>query len=81
MTVNQLMGSLAMTLPKIAVVLMLLAIVVALFSGMYFMLKDGSDKRRTVRALTWRVGLQVGLIGFLVISYFMGWIEPHNLGE
>lgn len=70
-----------MDIPKIAVVVMLLAIVVALFSGMYFMLKDGSDKRRTVRALSWRVGLQAGLIGFLVLSYFMGWITPHNVGQ
>lgn len=70
-----------MDLPKIIVVLMLLAVVVALFSGMYFLLKDGSDKRRTVQALTWRVGLQVGLILFLVLAYFMGWIQPHNLGQ
>ena len=70
-----------MDVPKIAVVLMLLAIVVALFSGMYFMLKDGSDKRRTVRALSWRVGLQVALILFLVLAYFMGWIQPHNIGQ
>lgn len=66
---------------KIIVVVMLLAVVTALFSGMYFMLKDGSDKRRTVRALTWRVGLQAGLIGFLVLAYFMGWIEPHSVGQ
>ena len=64
---------------KIAVVVMLLAIVVALFSGMFYMLKDGSDKRRTVKALTWRVGLQLALILFLVLAYFMGWIEPHGL--
>ena len=70
-----------MVLPKIVVVLMLVAILVALFSGMYFMLKDGSDKRRTVNALTWRVGLQVALILFLVIGYFLGWIQPHNLGQ
>ncbi len=70
-----------MDLPKIAVVLMLVAIVVALFSGMFFMLKDGSDKRRTVRALTWRVGLQVALIAFLVLAYFMGWIQPHSIGR
>lgn len=70
-----------MVLPKIAIVLMLVAIVVALFSGMFFMLKDGSDKRRTVRALSWRVGLQVALIGFLVLAYFMGWIEPHSVGR
>lgn len=65
--------------PKIAVVLFLLAIVVALFSGMFFLLKDGSSRRRTVQALTWRVGLQVALILFLVLAYFMGWIEPHGL--
>ena len=66
---------------KIVVVVMLLAVVVALFSGMFFMLKDGSDKRRTVRALSWRVGLQAALIGFLVLAYFMGWIEPHSVGQ
>lgn len=64
---------------KIAVVVLLLAIVVALFSGMFYLLKDGSDKRRTVRALTWRVGLQLALILFLALAYFMGWIEPHGL--
>ena len=70
-----------MDLPKIAVILMLVLIVTALFSGLFFMLKDGSDKRRTVRALTWRVGLQAALIGFLLLAYFMGWIEPHNVGK
>jgi len=70
-----------MTLPKVALILMLLAIIVALFSGLFFMLKDGSDKRRTVRALTWRVGLQAGLLLFLALAYFMGWIQPHNLGQ
>lgn len=65
--------------PKIAVVLFLVAIVVALFSGMFYLLKDGSDKRRTVRALSWRVGLQLALILFLVLAYFMGWIQPHGL--
>jgi len=70
-----------MVLPKIVIVLVLVAILVALFSGLYFMLKDGSDRRRTVRALSWRVGLQVGLIGFLVVAYFMGWIQPHNVGQ
>lgn len=68
-----------MTPAKIALILMLLAIIVALFSGLFFMLKDGSDKRRTVRALTWRVGLQAALLAFLVIAYFMGWIQPHNI--
>lgn len=66
-------------IPKLAIVVFLIAIVVALFSGMYYMLKDGSDKRRTVRALSWRVGLQVALIAFLALAYVMGWIEPHGV--
>ena len=64
---------------KIAIVLFLLAIVTALFSGMWFMLKDKSDKRRTVTALSWRVGLQVALILFLILAAYMGWITPHSV--
>ena len=66
-------------LPKLIVVLLLLAIVVALFSGMVFLIRDTSDKRRTLRSLTWRVSLQLLLIGFLVLAYFLGWIHPHGL--
>ncbi len=66
---------------KILIALFLLAIVVALFSGMVFMLRDPSTNanRRTLRALSWRVGLQVALILFLVLAVFMGWIQPHGI--
>lgn len=70
-----------MSITKIAIILLLLAVVVALFTGMYFLIKDGSDKRRVARALSWRVGLQVALVLFMVLSYFMGWLQPHNLGK
>lgn len=68
---------------KTVILLLLGAILVALFTGAYFMLKDKSsnDNRRTVRALTWRVGLQVSLILFLILAYFMGWIQPHALAR
>ena len=68
-------------LPKIVIVVFLIAIVVALFSGLAFMLKDKSDKRRMVRALTWRVGLQLALILFLLLAMWMGWITPHSVGK
>lgn len=68
-------------LAKTVILLLLAAIVVALFAGAYFLLKDkaSNDNRRTMKALTWRVSLQVGLIVFLIVAYFMGWIQPHNL--
>ena len=81
MTARSAAGSSTDMLPKLAIVVFLLAIVAALFTGMYYMLKDPSDKRRTVRALTWRVGLQLALIAFLVLAYALGWIQPHGLTQ
>jgi hypothetical protein len=69
-------------LVKIIIVAFLLAIVASLFSGLYFLLKDQgtSNDRRTVKALTIRVGLSIAFAIFLVLSYFMGWIHPHGVG-
>ncbi|MBA4284967.1 MAG: DUF2909 domain-containing protein [Xanthomonadaceae bacterium] len=67
-------------LPKLIVTVLLVAIVISLFSALFFMLKDNSKSKRTVRALTMRVGLQVALIAFLLIATMMGWIRPHGIG-
>jgi hypothetical protein len=66
-------------LPKLVIVALLLAILVALFSGAVFLTKDPSNRRRTLRSLTWRVALQLLLIGFLITAYFAGWIRPHGV--
>jgi hypothetical protein len=68
-------------LPKLIIVILLLAIVAVLFSGMVFLVKDPSRSRRTLRSLSWRVALQLLLIVFLVVAYFLGWIRPHDLGK
>jgi hypothetical protein len=72
----------ASMLVKIIIVGFLVAIVASLFSGLFFLLKDPSttNNRRTVRALTIRVGLSIAFALFLVLSYFMGWIHPHSVG-
>lgn len=68
---------------KIIIVLFLIAILIALFSGVFFLVRDPatSRNRRTLKALTWRVALQVGLILFLILAYFQGWIRPHGVHE
>ncbi len=68
-------------LPKLLVVTFLLAILTALFSAVFFLVKDPADAkhRRTMRALTWRVALQMALIVFLVLAFLRGWIRPHGL--
>ncbi|MDI3260778.1 MAG: twin transmembrane helix small protein [Sinobacteraceae bacterium] len=72
---------LAHMLAKIVIVLFLLAILGALFSGLYFLLNDPSSSRRTVRALTLRVALSIAFALFLVLAYFMGWVHPHGIGQ
>jgi hypothetical protein len=64
---------------KIVVIAFLVAIVAAVLLAGVFLVRDPTNSRRTLRALTWRVSLQVALILFLVLAYFMGWIHPHGL--
>ena len=68
-------------LAKAVVVLLLLAIVISLFSGLFFLIKDPSSKRRLLTSLKVRVALSITLLIFLVLSYYMGWLQPHGLGR
>ena len=64
---------------KIIIALLLVGIVTSLFSGLFFLLRDPSSSRRTVRALTVRVGLSITLLVFLALAYMEGWIHPHGV--
>jgi hypothetical protein len=64
-------------LTKITVAVLLLAIVGTLFSSVFFLVKDDSTKKRTLRLLKVRVALSITLIGFVILAYLMGWIHPH----
>lgn len=66
---------------KIFIVVFLVAIIAALGSGLVFLVRDPDDTRRTVTALTWRIGLSLLLIALLVIGYLTGIVHPHNLGQ
>ena len=60
-----------------AIVLMLLAaVVVSLFSGLFFLVKDrdSPDSTRMLTSLKIRVVLSICLVVFLVGSYLAGWI-------
>ena len=63
---------------KLLVLIMLLAIAVSLFSGLFFLSKDKQGSPRVLKALTIRVALSVTLVVFLVAAYFMNWIQPTN---
>ena len=50
-------------------------------AGLYYMLVDKSESKRTVNALTRRVALSVALILLLMLAIWMGWITPHGVGR
>jgi succinate dehydrogenase/fumarate reductase cytochrome b subunit len=62
---------------KIVVLVLLAAVVVSLFSGLFFLVKDkdATDSTRMLTSLKVRVALSVVLVLVLVGSYLAGWIE------
>ena len=64
---------------KILIVCALIAILVSLASGMFFLVKDKGQTERTARALTVRIVLSVSLFGLLMLGIFTGHIKPHGV--
>ena len=63
---------------KTIIVVLLLIILGSLASAAIFLIKDTGDSKRTVKALTWRIGLSVTLFVLLLFAGYMGWIQPHG---
>lgn len=61
---------------KAIVLVLLAAIVISLFSGLFFLTKDKQNSTRLLSALKIRIGLSVILVAFLVLAFTMGWIRP-----
>ena len=64
---------------KIIVVFAFIGIIASLASGLYYLVNDKGDSRRTLRALTWRIGLSVALFVFLMVMIAFCIIEPHGI--
>ena len=65
---------------KIAILLLLLAVVASLFSGLYFVGNDKGRTNRAVIALSVRIGLSIGVFGLLMASQYFGWLTNGRLG-
>ncbi len=69
------------SLKLVLVVSVLILIVWNLGQGLYYMLTDRGQSKRTVNALTRRIALSVALILFIILAIYMGWITPHGVGS
>jgi len=64
---------------KIIVLAFMGAILYSLASSFYFLVNDKGEGDRTVRRLTWRIGLSLLLVIGLWVGFKLGWIEPSGV--
>jgi hypothetical protein len=64
---------------KYLIVAVLIAIVISLGSGLYFLLTDKGGSKRMVNSLTVRIGLSVALFVLLFIAWYFDLIQPHPI--
>jgi len=66
-------------LGKVLIIGGFLVILYTLASSFYFLVRDSGEGDRTVRRLSWRVGLSIGMVLLLWVGFQMGWIEPQGV--
>lgn len=57
---------------KVIIVLLMLAVLVSLFSGLFFLIRDGGKTNRVVNSLAVRVALSVLLLAIILIALWQG---------
>jgi TRAP-type C4-dicarboxylate transport system permease large subunit len=66
---------------KTALVIVLMVVIFSLGQALYFMMTDKDNDKRTVWALTRRIGLSLLLIAMVAFGIWMGWLHPHDVGQ
>jgi hypothetical protein len=64
---------------RLFVIAALLLIVFSLASALVYLVKDKGGSNRTVKALTWRIALSLGLFLLLMLGGYTGLIAPGRL--
>lgn len=54
------------------IIFLMLAVVVSLFSGLFFLIKDGGKTNRVVNSLAVRVTLSILLLAVILIALWQG---------
>ncbi len=68
---------------KVIFIIVFISILISLGSALFNLVKykDQEDSKKTVKALTFRIGLSILLFIALYISYATGLIEPTGIGK
>ncbi|MGO1499658.1 MAG: twin transmembrane helix small protein [Marinobacter sp.] len=62
---------------KALIIILMLAVIVSLFSGLFFLIKDGGKTNRVVNSLALRVALSVLLLVVILLSLWQGSLTLH----
>lgn len=57
---------------KVLIVILMLAVIVSLFSGLFFLVKDEGNKTRVLNSLIVRVSLSLALLALIIIAMWHG---------
>ena len=63
---------------RVLVVLLLVAIVGSLLSGLFYLYRDRGEGERMARVLTWRIGLSITLFVLLLLGFRFGLIPGYT---
>ncbi len=64
---------------KFFIIACLVAIVLAMASGLFFLVADKGESKKMVNVLSVRVGLSVLLFLLLLLAWSQGLIKPHGM--
>ena len=64
---------------KILIVFVLIVIIASLGLALRYLFIDGERSSRTVKALTFRIGLSIALFLLILLGYQVGILHPHGL--
>ena len=61
------------------VILLLLSVLISLFSGLVYLVRDQGQSKRTLKSLTLRIAISLALFLILFVGLATGLIHPHGL--
>ncbi|MBL4763075.1 MAG: twin transmembrane helix small protein [Gammaproteobacteria bacterium] len=64
---------------KTFIIILLIVILISLGQALFYMITDKGQSKRTVKMLTLRISLSLGLFILIMIAGQLGWIKPHGV--
>ncbi|MFY0678111.1 MAG: twin transmembrane helix small protein [Neptuniibacter sp.] len=62
---------------KLLLLILFAAVVISLFCGLFFLIRDQGKSHRTVNSLFFRVAFSVLIILVLIYGFYTGELRPH----